>query len=419
MVRRAGRSYGRGIDVESDAAVVEERVQVLAQRLLPRAKAIAAVATERCLAAAPDLAPVRVPHSADYVGESNEQYVGAALSMLAFGMVPGSIEPPPGTMKVMRWMVAREVDVTSIFTGYRITHATTWEAWADFAAEHSESAADLHAVLRHASSRMFAYFDTAATQFVTRYQRELLGSQAGRTTRQVVEAVLRGERPEPAELRERLDYDLDLHHLAVVLVPISGEGDPRAAVEALIRADGAGRPLVVADEDGSCWAWLGYAQSPGGDRIAHLQRLRLPGVVAGVGDPARGVDGFRHSHEQAREAVRIALLAPTPVGGIVRHRSVELVSLLCADPDRARAFAADRLGGLATRDEAGSRLRETVRTFLAHGSNKARTAEVLHVHTKTVAYRLSRAEEILGQDLDGSAPELEAALFIDLTLNGA
>jgi DNA-binding PucR family transcriptional regulator len=56
---------------------------------------------------------------------------------------------------------------------------------------------------------------------------------------------------------------------------------------------------------------------------------------------------------------------------------------------------------------------------VSHGSNKARAAELLHVHHKTIAYRLTRAAELLGQDLEEAGPELEAALFIDLTLNGA
>lgn len=397
---------------------VEERVQLLAQALLPRSKEIAAVATEWCLAAEPNLAPARIPDSARNIGESNEQYVGAALSMLAFGMVPGSIEPPPGTMKALRNLVATGVGYNPVFLGYRLCHQAAWEAWVDFVCTELDSPAEIHAVLRHASPRMFSYFNTAATQFVTRYERELAGSGVVRSTREVVEAVLRGERLDPAEARSVLGYDVYGHHVALVLVPAGPAGDTRAALQDLLDPDTRSRALVLTEVDGTAWAWLGSTQRPTADTLAAITDAAPEGVVVGMGEAGQGPDGFRRSHEQAREAARIGRLSPEPVRGVVRHRAVEFVSLLCADPDRARTFAADRLGALGARDEVGARLRETVRVFLAHGSNKARTAELLHVHHKTVAYRLTRAGELLGHNLEDAAAELEAALFIDLTLNG-
>jgi DNA-binding PucR family transcriptional regulator len=152
--------------------------------------------------------------------------------------------------------------------------------------------------------------------------------------------------------------------------------------------------------------------------MAALCALPPDGVLIGLGEPGQGRSGFRRSHAQAREAERTTRLSGVPVAGVVRHHDVELAALLCADPDHAGRFATDRLGPLSARDEGTGRLRETLRTYLASGCSTARTAEVLHVHQKTVAYRLARCTELLGRPLGQANGELEAALLIDLTLHG-
>jgi len=103
---------------------------------------------------------------------------------------------------------------------------------------------------------------------------------------------------------------------------------------------------------------------------------------------------------------------------VVRHRDIEIAALLCGDPERARAMAAARLGDLARRDDIGERLRATVRALLANGHNRGRAAAALHVHHKTVAYRLNQAEELLGRSPSEDTFGLEAALLIDQTLYG-
>jgi DNA-binding PucR family transcriptional regulator len=52
----------------------------------------------------------------------------------------------------------------------------------------------------------------------------------------------------------------------------------------------------------------------------------------------------------------------------------------------------------------------TLETFLSEGSNLARTSRLLGVHENTVAYRLHRAEELLGRPLEDRQLELQSAL---------
>lgn len=397
---------------------VEEDVQHLAQDLLPRSRHVALAVTERVLAQVHELAPAGIPDSADFVRESTEQNTGAVLSMLAFGTVPGPIEPPPGTLKVLQYMVAAGADVTTVLHGYRVAHAGVWLEWLAHVGGSSLSAPRQLAVLQHSSERMFSYFDGAAARYVERFRAELPGPDRGASTREVLEAVLRGQRLDTDDLRARLNYDLRGHHLALCFAPLRAGADPRAALSQVAAAAALPSALVQPQSDGTLWAWLGSAQALAPDVLESVAALRLDGVVAGMGEPAHGFDGFRQSHEQARRAERTGRLTPAPVHAVVRHRQVELASLLCADPQRARQFAIDRLRGLAVRDDSGERLRETLRTYFAVGSSKSRAAAHLHVHQKTVAYRLRQAEDLLGRPLDGQVSELEAALFVDLTLNG-
>jgi DNA-binding PucR family transcriptional regulator len=59
-----------------------------------------------------------------------------------------------------------------------------------------------------------------------------------------------------------------------------------------------------------------------------------------------------------------------------------------------------------------------VRALLDHAHNRGQAAVALHVHQKTVAYRIHQAEELLGHPLTQHGHALAAALLIDHTLNG-
>ena len=98
------------------------------------------------------------------------------------------------------------------------------------------------------------------------------------------------------------------------------------------------------------------------------------------------------------------------------YARVELVSLLAGDLPRARAFVAGQLGPLASTAEPAERLRATVLAFLASGGRVARVAKELYVHENTVAYRVKRAEEMLGRKITERPVELTCALTLAAVL---
>ena len=54
-----------------------------------------------------------------------------------------------------------------------------------------------------------------------------------------------------------------------------------------------------------------------------------------------------------------------------------------------------------------TRLRETVRAYLAAGESQVATAQRLFIHEKTVKYRLTQAEELLGRKIGERRSELD------------
>lgn len=391
----------------------------LAQALLPRCHEIAAEITARVIEAVPAVAPVG-EGSVETVMESTEQNIGAVLSMLAFGVVPRSIELPPGTVAVVRQTVAAGGDVTTILRAYRQGHSCVSDMWsAEVAATFEPSAAK--DVLVYSSKQIFAYFDRACERVVEEYRREFSGplvrGGAGASQHTVIARLLGGEPVDLDACSATLNYELRGHHMAVVVAGLGGSTDARGTLDHLARAGGSS---LLAEPMGPdlWWGWLGWRDAPDADVIAHICATDTGGALVGLGEPGCGRSGFRRSHEQARDAERTAHLAGEPTPGVVRHRDVEVAGLLCVDPDRARRLVSMRLGALAARDETCGRLRETLRTFLACGRNKTLTAEKLHVHHKTVAYRVTQAEAILGRSVAHDAVDVEVALIIDEALHG-
>jgi DNA-binding PucR family transcriptional regulator len=84
--------------------------------------------------------------------------------------------------------------------------------------------------------------------------------------------------------------------------------------------------------------------------------------------------------------------------------------MLTHSRDEARRFVAQQLGDLAAEDKSVARLRETLRVFLEENGSFQNAAARLGVHKNTVAYRIRRAEELLGYGIRERQLELQTAL---------
>lgn len=400
---------------------IGELIRRLANELLPRVDEISATVTQHVLDQAPDLAPNRSAAEIAVIRESTDQNIGAIIATLAYGVAPESLTPPVGTVALFPQIVAGGGDITTLLHGYRVGHEYVLRAWTAHVAARVDEAAVFYEVLRVSSAHIYCYIDGACRQLVTRYRSQYGAplTDGGSSPRDHVRALLGEQAADIDAASHALRYDLRGHHLALVAVPLDAYADVRSALDVLAAVTTDATLLAHPVGDGAWWAWLGWRHAPDESAVEKMAAASLDGVLVGMGQPGQGREGFRRSHREAREADRTARLRVSPSPGVIRHRDIEIAALLCTDPERARRVAAERLGGLGARDESTGRLRETVRVYLATGRSVARTADALHVHQKTVAYRLHRASELLGRPVTDATSELESALLIDRTLHGS
>ena len=221
-----------------------------------------------------------------------------------------------------------------------------------------------------------------------------------------VRRALDDEEVDVDAVSRRLAYDLRARHVAIVLRDDHGDG--RAPLEATARelvADVAKRPLVVRVYLGTAWCWV-----PVRDGLA-LPTLQAR-VLVGQGRPGIGLEGFRRSHHEACEALRVARLAGRRAGSITTYDHVQLAALCSGDMAACRAFVADQLGPLGEDTDEACRLRATLEAFFDANSNFRATAARLGIHHNTVRYRLEQIERLLDRPIGQQRLKLELALHL-------
>jgi DNA-binding PucR family transcriptional regulator len=138
--------------------------------------------------------------------------------------------------------------------------------------------------------------------------------------------------------------------------------------------------------------------------------VAFPEVVAALGSPGAGAQGFAHSHREAMYARRVARLARRSGGSITRYGEVSLTALACADLEQAREFVAAELGSLAGSDDQTMRLSGTLRVYLEENMSPLRASQRLGIHENTVTNRIRSAQELLPHPIPERATELAVAL---------
>jgi DNA-binding PucR family transcriptional regulator len=411
-----GRPQGAEYDCAEMGAVAQQSgatsaVQALAGELLPRANELARGMADHLYATIPDLAAMEDDELREELVGSTEANIAQVLRLLTRGAGIDDVVIPSEALAYMRGNVRRGIPLAALLRSYRLGHAWLWEHWSQALQERVEDSGELAAGQEASSAFMFAYVDRVSDVLVDEFgtERERMMRSATHLRIETVRAILAGEPVDEEVASRRLGYELGRHHVALRIASTGTEvrGLERA-VNAVAAALGAAQPLILASGAARFDAWCGSFGPPVTD---DLERYEPPeGVRIAFGRPAEGLSGFRSSHAEALQAARIGSLAGGT--GMMNYAKVELVSLLASDLPRARAFVARQLGPLASSAEPAQRLRETVLAFLASGGSATRVAKELFVHQNTVAYRVKRAEEILGRRINEDPIELTCALTL-------
>jgi len=155
---------------------------------------------------------------------------------------------------------------------------------------------------------------------------------------------------------------------------------------------------------------------------AGQSRKQGQGVLLAIGEPARGLAGWRQTHRQAQAALVVALRRNgIPRNGIphtqgvtfTRYADVALLATALKDEALAKALIDIYLAPLEDSRGSGPVLRQTLRAYLAAERSVSSAAVALGVVRKTVESRLRAIEEKLGRTLHPCPAELEVALLLD------
>ena len=222
-----------------------------------------------------------------------------------------------------------------------------------------------------------------------------------------------------AVARELAD-DLALAPDASVVVAVLG-----AAPGEVLRADqvlgpgGVPRWVGVAEHGGDLVLLVPAVGDARDDEVVEealvgLDRLGSPGVVAGLGDPARLADAAT-SYRQARAALRVvrpslAGAEPQPPGMRTHPWSALGIRRLLggeAGDELLDAVSTPAVAGLLAGPE---ELVETAGIYLDEAGSVAATAVRLGLHRQSVYHRLRRIETLTGVDLSRGRDRLELHL---------
>ncbi|GGN22893.1 PucR family transcriptional regulator [Streptomyces fuscichromogenes] len=410
----------------SSPATVAEAVADLGDGPVAWAVETAAGAAEKCARQSPEVAAG--PVGLRTARRSVEACCIAILRGLLNDTPPELIAVPPEAVDGNRDLVHRGVSLDRILRAVWTSHVHTYERLlaalrllveADRRPDESERVARLS----------FAYVEQLTTAFTTQYATEREHWAGSRTAarRTLVEDLLTGRHADPVTVEKTLGLDLGHHHMAAVLwsaASADGQGPaaPAHRLAADLAADLVGvsravRSLVLPTGTSEVWAWFSWPREPSADLLSLIREeskertAHCPGgVYAALGPPARGEEGFRASHLAARETQRVAQALGAP--GAYAYADVAVLSLLTADAQHAERYMREVLGPLAVPGPKAAALRETLRLYLAHGRSRSLAAEELFVAPTTVAYRVKRAEELMGRPLPQDHLSLRLALEI-------
>lgn len=226
---------------------------------------------------------------------------------------------------------------------------------------------------------------------------------AGERHARKVERMLGGELVDTADLA----YDFDApHHLAAIATG-------PAAADAITTIVGSldGRRLVIERDAGTVWTWLGSRRRIDPDELKdQVHDLGSTGLEAlALGEPGRGLSGWRLTHQQARAALPVA----RSDSGCARYGDVVLLAATLQDDLAATSLQQLFLEPLSAERDGGEVARETLRAYFAAQQNMTSAAASLGVNRNTVASRLRAIEARIGRSLAVCGPEVAVALRLE------
>ncbi len=254
--------------------------------------------------------------------------------------------------------------------------------------------------LRHLRTTQEAVLERLMTTIAQAHkqERERIERSREECHAELVQRLLAGERPDTSDL----DYELDdAWHLGIIASGPRAKRVVRGLAEDLRR-----QLLCFSTGESSVWAWIGGRQE------LEMARVERALATAGtddaslvLGEPRRGLAGWRLTHQEAQAALLVALRRPVPLMRFAEHA---LLALVLQNQSLVRSLLSIYLPSL------GSPVaRETLRAYFSAGCNAATAAAMLEIDRHTVERRLRAIEAKLGRQLRSCHAELEVVLRLE------
>jgi DNA-binding PucR family transcriptional regulator len=293
---------------------------------------------------------------------------------------------------------------------YRVGLNMALRRWTDIVFQLSSERDELRELLDVVSRSANDYLDATLAGIAQqlRLEHDELTRDVCSERRNLVDAILVGGTANNQQAEARLGYPLHGGHTAAVIwcdANVTDLSQLDRVSDAFSHAIGAPQSLVVTPNDITRWAWVKDAGEFDGERVAPVLE-DAPAVRIAIGTNARGIDGFRRSHQEALTAqqtlVRLGSHQP-----IAFFDVIHMIALLTQNRDSADDFVNATLGEFAS---ANPVLHTTLLTYINEHCNAVRAAQRLYIHRNTLLYRLETAQKLLPRPLDHTVVRVAVAL---------
>ena len=298
------------------------------------------------------------------VAEIAAAYAGAPVAVLVPGLMGGRTGRPPGvTLEVPISSGGRELGAVLLLGPGR-----------------PEAGEYLH------MAAIAALTEVAVVEARDETEQTLRGS--------FLEELLTRPELDPADVQRRaarLGCDLSAGFVALCVDP-NGRGPGR--VVAALASDAPGG--LVQAVKGRVYAVLPGAADVGRRVAARVGRH----ATVGVSSYRSGAAEARRALEEAELVLGLTAAGVGPPGAEVGSGTYRLLfRVMASHPEEVRSFYEDTVAPLVRYDEQyASDLVGTLDSYLANNCNMNATAQSIHAHRHTVAYRLERVKELTGLD---------------------
>jgi hypothetical protein len=318
-----------------------------------------------------------------------------------------SVPVPPAVSAQARRTAASGVSLTTVLSRCVASYTLAWSVVLSEVADHDFPDGQRFALLHQASGVMGSLLTRIQAEIAHAHSSEIARRARSheRCRAEVVQRLLAGESVDAGSLAE-LGYGFDAWHLGVIATGM-GAGRVVRGMAAKLGCE----LLSVAHGSETVWAWLG-----GQRRLAFTDAERALSagehmdVSLAIGEPARGVEGWRHTHREAESALLVARYRPRK---LTRYLDVAPDATALQDEALADSLIETYLSPLDRMRIGGRAARGTLRALLAAGHNVSSAAFALEVDRSTVHRRRNEIERRLGCRLHERQCELEVALRVE------